>query len=112
MTTESKVIAVIPARWGSTRFPGKPLALIKGKPMIQWVFEQTSKAKSVSEVIIATDDFRILESANNFGGNAVMTSVNHGSGTDRIAEVIYNKKCEIVVNKANQLVQTFFEIPG
>ena len=98
MTTESKVIAVIPARWGSTRFPGKPLALIKGKPMIQWVFEQTSKAKSVSEVIIATDDSRILEVANNFGGNAVMTSVNHGSGTDRIAEVIYNKKCEIVVN--------------
>ena len=98
MTTESKVIAVIPARWGSTRFPGKPLALIKGKPMIQWVFEQTSKAKSVSEVIIATDDSRILEAANNFGGNAVMTSVNHESGTDRIAEVIYNKKCEIVVN--------------
>ena len=98
MAIESKVIAVIPARWGSSRFPGKPLALIKGKPMIQWVFEQTSKAKSVSEVIVATDDSRILDTVNNFGGNAIMTSVNHESGTDRVAEVIRNKNCEIVVN--------------
>ena len=98
MAIESKVIAVIPARWGSSRFPGKPLALIKGKPMIQWVFEQTSKAKSVSEVIVATDDSRILDTVNNFGGNAIMTSANHESGTDRIAEVIGNKNCEIVVN--------------
>ena len=98
MAIESKVIAVIPARWGSSRFPGKPLALIKGKPMIQWVFEQTSKAKSVSEVIVATDDSRILDTVNNFGGNAIMTSANHESGTDRVAEVIRNKKCEIVVN--------------
>mgnify|MGYP005640055545 FL=1 len=98
MAIESKVIAVIPARWGSSRFPGKPLALIKGKPMIQWVFEQTSKAKSVSEVIVATDDSRILDTVNNFGGNAIMTSANHESGTDRVAEVIRNKNCEIVVN--------------
>ena len=98
MSTDPKVIAVIPARWGSSRFPGKPLALIKGKPMIQWVFEQASKAKLVSEVIVATDDSRILETVNTFGGNAVMTSVNHESGTDRIAEVVRNKKCEIVVN--------------
>ena len=97
MAIESKVIAVIPARWGSSRFPGKPLALIKGKPMIQWVFEQTSKAKSVSEVIVATDDSRILDTVNNFGGNAIMTSANHESGTDRVAEVIRNKNCEIVV---------------
>ena len=98
MAIKSKVIAVIPARWGSSRFPGKPLALIKGKPMIQWVFEQTSRAKSVSEVIIATDDSRILDAVNKFGGNAVMTSANHESGTDRVAEVIRNKNCEIVVN--------------
>ena len=64
MSTDPKVIAVIPARWGSSRFPGKPLALIKGKPMIQWVFEQASKAKFVSEVIVATDDSRILETVN------------------------------------------------
>jgi 3-deoxy-manno-octulosonate cytidylyltransferase (CMP-KDO synthetase) len=87
MSADPKVIAVIPARWASSRFPGKPLALIKGKPMIQWVFEQTSKAKSVSEVIVATDDARILEAVNGFGGNAVMTSPDHESGTDRIAEV-------------------------
>lgn len=98
MSADPKVIAVIPARWASSRFPGKPLALIKGKPMIQWVFEQTSKAKSVSEVIVATDDARILEAVNGFGGNAVMTSPDHESGTDRIAEVARDRNCEIVVN--------------
>jgi 3-deoxy-manno-octulosonate cytidylyltransferase (CMP-KDO synthetase) len=98
MPADSKVIAVIPARWASSRFPGKPLALIRGKPMIQWVFEQVSKAKSVSEVIVATDDIRILETVNKFGGNSVMTSPDHESGTDRIAEVVRDKKCEFVVN--------------
>ena len=91
MPADSKVIAVIPARWASSRFPGKPLALIKGKTMIQWVFEQASKAKSISEVIVATDDIRILETVNKFGGNAVMTSSDHESGTDRIAEVVRGK---------------------
>ena len=66
MPADSKVIAVIPARWASSRFPGKPLALIKGKPMIQWVFEQVSKAKSVAEVIVATDDIRVLETVSKF----------------------------------------------
>jgi 3-deoxy-manno-octulosonate cytidylyltransferase (CMP-KDO synthetase) len=98
MSADPKVIAVIPARWGSTRFPGKPLALIKGKPMIQWVFEQASKAKSISEVIVATDDDRIIETVKKFGGIAMMTSPDHDSGTDRIAEVVRNKECEIVVN--------------
>ena len=98
MSADPKVIAVIPARWASSRFPGKPLALIKGKPMIQWVFEQANKAKSVSEVIVATDDDRILETVNKFGGAAVMTSPDHESGTDRIAEVVRDKKCEIIVN--------------
>ena len=98
MPTDSKVIAVIPARWASSRFPGKPLALIKGKPMVQWVFEQASKAKSISEVIVATDDNRILEAVNGFGGNAVMTSADHESGTDRIAEVVRDRECEVVVN--------------
>ncbi len=98
MSADPKVIAVIPARWASSRFPGKPLALIKGKPMVQWVFEQANKAKSVSEVIIATDDVRILDAVNEFGGNVVMTSPDHESGTDRIAEVVRDRKCEIVVN--------------
>ena len=98
MSADPKVIAVIPARWASSRFPGKPLALINGKPMVRWVFEQASKAKSVSEVIVATDDDRILETVNKFGGTAVMTSPDHESGTDRIAEVIRDKKCEVVVN--------------
>ena len=98
MPTDPKVIAVIPARWASSRFPGKPLALIKGKPMIQWVFEQASKAKRVSEVIVATDDDRILKAVDAFGGNAVMTSLDHESGTDRIAEVVQDRECEIVVN--------------
>ena len=92
------VIAVIPARWASSRFPGKPLALIKGKPMVQWVFEQTRKAQSVSEVIVATDDPRIVEVVNGFGGTAIMPSSSHESGTDRIAEVVQDRECEIVVN--------------
>ncbi len=98
MPTDSKVIAVIPARWASSRFPGKPLAIIQGKPMIQWVVEQTEKARSVSEVIVATDDERIAKAVQGFGGSAVMTSPDHLSGTDRVAEVAKSRDCEIVVN--------------
>jgi 3-deoxy-manno-octulosonate cytidylyltransferase (CMP-KDO synthetase) len=98
MPTKPKVIAVIPARWASSRFPGKPLAIIRGKPMIQWVVEQTGKARSVSEVVVATDDERILEAVKNFGGTAVMTSRDHASGTDRVAEVAKTRDCGIVVN--------------
>jgi 3-deoxy-manno-octulosonate cytidylyltransferase (CMP-KDO synthetase) len=98
MSTEPKVLAVIPARWASSRFPGKPLAVIGGKPMIQRVVEQAGKACSVSEVIVATDDDRILEAVKNFGGTAVMTSIDHPSGTDRVAEVAKTRDCEIVVN--------------
>ena len=98
MPTEPKVIAVIPARWASSRFPGKPLAEIRGKPMIQWVAEQAGKARSVAEVIVATDDERIIKTVNHFGGTAVMTSENHISGTDRIAEVAEKLDCDIVVN--------------
>ena len=98
MPTDIKVIAVIPARWASSRFPGKPLALIKGKPMVQWVFEQACKAETVSEVIVATDDTRIREVVNDFGGTAIMTSTKHESGTDRIAEVVRERECDIVVN--------------
>ena len=98
MPTESRAVAIIPARWASTRFPGKPLAQIKKKPMIQWVVEQAQKASRVSEVVVATDDDRIFDAVTGFGGKAVMTSQNHATGSDRIAEVASGLKCDIVVN--------------
>jgi 3-deoxy-manno-octulosonate cytidylyltransferase (CMP-KDO synthetase) len=81
------MLGVIPARFGSTRFPGKPLALIAGKPMIQWVYEQVSQSKVLSQVLVATDDERIMRAVEAFGGEAVLTSDRHRSGTDRVAEV-------------------------
>jgi 3-deoxy-manno-octulosonate cytidylyltransferase (CMP-KDO synthetase) len=93
-----KITAVIPARYGSTRFEGKPLADILGKPMIQWVYEGARQSKLIDEVIVATDDQRILEVVRSFGGKGVMTSPDHPTGTDRIAEVARKLKSEIVVN--------------
>lgn len=78
---------VIPARHGSSRFPGKPLAVIAGKPMLQWVHER-ARASGAREVIVATDDARIAQAADGFGARVVMTSPDHASGTDRIAEVV------------------------
>ncbi|MCZ6541807.1 MAG: 3-deoxy-manno-octulosonate cytidylyltransferase [Nitrospinae bacterium] len=98
MPIEPRAVAIIPARWASTRFPGKPLAQIQNKPMIQWVMEQAQKASRISEVIVATDDVRIVEAVNGFGGKAVMTSPDHATGSDRIAEVASGLKCDIVVN--------------
>ena len=92
-----KIIGVIPARFASTRFPGKPLALIAGKPLIQRVVEQCRKAKSLAEVIVATDDTRIWEVAQNFC-RAEMTRPEHPSGSDRIAEVAERCECDAVVN--------------
>jgi 3-deoxy-manno-octulosonate cytidylyltransferase (CMP-KDO synthetase) len=92
-----KIIGIVPARYGSTRFPGKPLALINGKPLVQHVVEQCQRAKSLSEVIVATDDTRIWEVAQNFC-RAEMTSPEHVSGTDRLAEVVGNCECDAVVN--------------
>jgi 3-deoxy-manno-octulosonate cytidylyltransferase (CMP-KDO synthetase) len=82
-----KVAVVIPARYGSTRFPGKPLFKIAGKPLVQHVWERCGKAKGVTAVIVATDDMRIAEEAFNFGAEVSMTSPKHRSGTDRCAEV-------------------------
>jgi 3-deoxy-manno-octulosonate cytidylyltransferase (CMP-KDO synthetase) len=94
-----KIIAVIPARFASTRFPGKPLVVIDGKTMIQRVYEQAKKVNSFSEVIIATDDQKIQNHAESFGAKVMMTSVNHNSGTDRCAEVATKiPDAEIVIN--------------
>jgi 3-deoxy-manno-octulosonate cytidylyltransferase (CMP-KDO synthetase) len=92
-----KIIGIIPARYASTRFPGKPLALIAGKPLVQHVVERCQKAKSLSEVIVATDDTRIWEVAQNFC-RAEMTSPDHPSGTDRLAEVVQRCECDGAVN--------------
>ncbi|NOU19072.1 MAG: 3-deoxy-manno-octulosonate cytidylyltransferase [Bacteroidales bacterium] len=97
-----KILGVIPARFASTRFPGKPLAEISGKPMIQWVYERTSKV--FEDVYVATDDERIQKAVVAFGGLVVMTSTEHQSGTDRCAEALniiekeVNTKFDIVIN--------------
>ena len=88
-----KFIGIIPARYQSTRFPGKPLALIHGKPMIQWVYERSAEA--LSEVWVATDDQQILDAVKSFGGNAIMTSTEHRSGTDRCAEAALRLSSDI-----------------
>jgi 3-deoxy-manno-octulosonate cytidylyltransferase (CMP-KDO synthetase) len=93
-----KVVAIIPARYGSTRFEGKPLADILGKPMIRWVYEGVCQSKLIEEVIVATDDQRILDAVRSFGGKGVMTSPDHATGTDRVAEVARKLKAEIIVN--------------
>lgn len=81
-----KTIAIIPSRYGSSRFPGKPLANIVGKPMIQHVYENIIRVKNIDDVCVATDDHRIYNAVINFGGKALMTSASHTCGTDRIAE--------------------------
>lgn len=93
-----KISAIIPARYGSARFEGKPLADILGKPMIQYVYEGVLQSKLIDEAIVATDDQRILETVNSFGGKAVMTSPTHSTGTDRVAEVAKTLKSGIIVN--------------
>jgi 3-deoxy-manno-octulosonate cytidylyltransferase (CMP-KDO synthetase) len=82
------VVCIIPSRYESSRFPGKPLADLCGKPMIQHVYERVAKARVVPYVAVATDDRRIFDAVKKFGGNAVMTAATHRSGTDRIAEAV------------------------
>lgn len=96
-----KILGIIPARFASSRFPGKPLADIGGKSMIQRVYEQAQKAESLSKVIVATDDPRILNHVVSFGGDACMTSESHPSGTDRCFEAL---KKEGGVNKFDYVV--------
>lgn len=93
-----KITAIIPARYGSTRFEGKALADICGKPMIQHVYERTLGSKLISEVIVATDDERIVAAVKKFGGMVQMTSTGHETGTDRLAEVAARIDSDIIVN--------------
>ena len=92
------VVAIIPARYESTRLPGKPLVDIAGKPMIEHVYKRACAARSVGVVIIATDDERICDAAETFGGRAQLTSRSHLSGTDRLAEIAANLTADLIVN--------------
>jgi 3-deoxy-manno-octulosonate cytidylyltransferase (CMP-KDO synthetase) len=93
-----QVVALIPARFASTRFPGKPLADIDGRPMIEHVYRRAAASPAVSRVIVATDDLRIATRVADFGGNVRLTRADHLTGTDRLAEVAATLDCDIVVN--------------
>lgn len=94
----AKVVVVIPARYGSTRLPGKPLVSLAGKPMIQWVYERAKLAERVDRVIVATDDERIMKAVLAFGGEARMTRSDHRTGTERVAEVAAHEEGEVFLN--------------
>jgi 3-deoxy-manno-octulosonate cytidylyltransferase (CMP-KDO synthetase) len=93
-----RTLGVIPARYGAQRFPGKPLAMIAGKPLVQRVYEQAAKAQSLDKLIVATEDTRVLEAVEAFGGDAMLTSPQCATGTDRVAEVARAIDCELVLN--------------
>ena len=95
----SEITVIIPARWASTRFPGKPLVPLRGKPLVQHVWERAGRAKRVGRIIIATDDMRIAEAAFDFGAEVALTSPKHPTGTDRLAEVVRQlKSAPIILN--------------
>lgn len=118
------VLAIVPARWASTRLPGKPLSDVRGKSMVQRVVEQVSLSRTVERVIVATDDLRIFDHVKNFGGEALMTSPKHPSGSDRCAEVARKfPNAEIILNiqgdepfvqpqQIDLLAETLFKSPG
>ena len=93
-----RVVGVIPSRWGSTRFPGKSLALIAGKPLMVWVIERARQARRLDEILVATDDERIAIAAHACGVTVAMTRPDHPSGTDRIAEAVRGIEADVVVN--------------
>lgn len=95
---KAQVVVVIPARYGSTRLPGKPLVPLAGKPMIQRVYERAQQAKRASQVIVATDDERIVKAVEEFGGVARMTRTDHRTGTERVAEVAAHVTGDVFVN--------------
>src|SRR5580765_6175103 len=92
------IVAVIPARFASTRFPGKPLAQIDGRPMIEHVYRRAAASPVVSRVIVATDDLRIATTVAGFGGDVRLTRPDHQTGTDRLAEVASTLDCDVIVN--------------
>ena len=95
----NKAVGIIPARWSSTRFPGKPLHMIAGKPLLRRVWERCKSANTLESVIVATDDMRIAEAAFNWGAEVALTAASHRSGTDRIAEVARKaKQFALIVN--------------
>jgi 3-deoxy-manno-octulosonate cytidylyltransferase (CMP-KDO synthetase) len=94
----ARVVVVIPARYGATRLPGKPLVMLAGKPMIQRVYERAKLAKRADQVIVATDDERILKAVEGFGGEARMTRADHRTGTERVAEVAAHVAGDVFVN--------------
>ena len=96
--SKPRVVGIIPARYGSTRLPGKALCLIRGKPMVQRVLERARAARVLDEVCVATDDERIVRAVEQGGGRAVLTSPSHPSGTDRLAEAVQKMEADIVVN--------------
>ncbi|MBU2591326.1 MAG: 3-deoxy-manno-octulosonate cytidylyltransferase [Nitrospinota bacterium] len=98
MSTDLNILGVIPARYTSTRFPGKPLKEILGKPIIQYVWEGAKQSKLITRVVVATDDERIKVAVESFGGEAMMTSPDHKTGTDRVAEVARKIEADLVVN--------------
>jgi len=91
-------VVVLPARYGSTRFPGKPLAPVAGRPLIEWVWRHAMRVAGAERVVVATDDRRIESVVRGFGGDVVMTRANHATGTDRVAEVASTLDCDVVVN--------------
>lgn len=93
-----RVVAIIPARYGSTRFPGKPLSPISGKPLLQWVWEGAKQSRRINTLRVATDDSRIAEAARGFGAEVVMTHTDHPSGTDRIAEAAQHLTSDWILN--------------
>ncbi len=95
---DPQVVVVIPARYASTRLPGKPLVSLAGKPMIQHVFERAKKAQTVHRVLVATDDQRIFDAVQGFGGEARITRADHRTGTERIAEVAAHESGDVFVN--------------
>jgi 3-deoxy-manno-octulosonate cytidylyltransferase (CMP-KDO synthetase) len=117
-----KVIGVIPARYASTRLPGKPLADILGKPLIQYVYEAAITSRLLNSVLIATDDARIYQAVTRFGGQVCMTSPAHSTGTDRVAEAALKSEADLIVNiqgdepllppeMIDEVVQPFLEEP-
>ncbi|MCR4817913.1 MAG: 3-deoxy-manno-octulosonate cytidylyltransferase [Fretibacterium sp.] len=98
MNMAKKILGIIPARWASTRLPGKPLADLCGKPMIQHVYERAKQSKSLASVVVATDDERVLNAVRAFGGEAVMTSPNHPNGSSRAEEAARGRGADAVIN--------------